>query len=93
MSKITKKRVVEAATQQSQNAQAVTAALRSHGWKTAWDPIQTDKGTIAASRLTTDEERKQRLVRAVNAARAVARDAEAVLSWVEAYAKQEGAIT
>jgi len=90
--RIAKKHVVTVATEQSQAAQRVTRGLRAHSWQTRFEPKQTEQGTFASSRAATEEERLDQLRNAVRWARVVVRDAEAVLSWVEAYARQEGAI-
>jgi hypothetical protein len=92
--RITKKHVVEVSTQQSQNAQGVTAALRAHAWKTASDRVRDDDGRLrVVQRAATDDDRHRHLQRAVRNAEAVALNAEAVLSWVKAYARQEGVTT
>lgn len=79
--RITKGYVVSRVTRQSQRAQGITRAFRAHAWRTDSYGNEHD-----------DEWRHDQLRLAVRAQRAIVRDAAAVLSWVEEYARQEGAL-
>lgn len=80
---VRKGKVIELAVQQSQAAQALTRALRAHGWKTRWDGGEF--------RPATDEDRQEWAQRALDWARNVERNTTATRTWVEAWAKREGA--
>lgn len=74
--------VVKVATRQSQRAQGLTAALRSHGWRTHYG---------AGERRANDADyRQQKAKEALDYARAVERDAATVREWVEAWAATQG---
>lgn len=83
MTRITKRKAQEVATRQSQRAQSVTAAMRAHGWRVRY--VGTERSA------TDDGDRAKWAQAALDNARAIARDAEATLSWLEAWARQEGA--
>jgi hypothetical protein len=78
---VTKREVVEMATIQCQRAQQLMHKLGAHAWRT------TVRGDIV-----TKDERNEHLRLAVRYAQALTRDAETMLSWLEQYARQEGAI-
>jgi len=78
---VSKREVVEMATIQSQRAQQLMHKLDAHAWRT------TARGDIV-----TKGERNEHLRLAVRYAQALTRDAETMLSWLEQYARQEGAI-
>lgn len=83
MTRVTKGKIVELATMQAGRAKNVTAGLRSHGWRFHYE---------AGERVASDDAWRARQAQFVlGQARLVARDAQATLSWVEAWAKQEGA--
>lgn len=86
---VTKTKALQMATRQSQAAQRVTSAMRVHGYRERLAGHADNVG--AMFRPSTDEDRREWAQEALDAAREVARDADAILSWVEAWARQEGA--
>ena len=78
---VTKREVVEMATIQRQRAQQLMHKLDAHAWR------KTARGD-----MVTKDERNEHLRLAVRYAQALTRDAKTVLSWLEQYARQEGAI-
>ena len=53
---------------------------------------QSSSGGGTKSQIVTKDERNEHLRLAVRYAQALTRDAEKMLSWLEQYARQEGAI-
>lgn len=82
MKRPAKKHVVEIATQQSQRAQALTASLRRHGWKTYWSEGER--------RVTDNARRRDVAEEALRYAFAIARDGDIVASWVAEWARSQG---
>ena len=82
-SNVTKGKVQEIAGRQSRAALRVTAAMRAHGWRTRY--------THGQPREATGDDRREEAQEALDYARIVERDATAVRTWVEAWAKREGA--
>jgi hypothetical protein len=79
----TKRNALELATRQSQNAQRVTRAIRAHGWKTHWRAGESVESDDAYRRETAQE--------ALDFARIVERDARAIRTHIEAWARTQGA--
>jgi len=85
MAATTKTEALRLATLQSQRAQRVTRALRSHGWRTHYN---------GGERRHSDDAYRARVAReALEQAELVARDAEAILSHIRSWAIDQGALT
>ena len=88
---LTKGYVMEIATRQSQRSQGVTRALRQAGWKERFVGKSAD-GHSLTFRPSAASDRHAALIRAVEYARQVEREARGTVAILEAYAKQEGAL-